>query len=107
MRGAKRRAVPAHDVGELDLATARARLWRVQGGLPGGDVGALQQFQRRRGLRQVLARQMEVAQRRADVAVAEEPLDGVDVDPGFKEMRGEGVAQRMDTSLLDDSGACL
>ena len=46
MRGAKRCAVPAHDVGELGFAVVSARLWRVQGALPGGDLGAaLQQFQ--------------------------------------------------------------
>lgn len=46
VRGAKRCAVPTHDVGELDPAAARARLGRVQGALPGSDLGALQQFQR-------------------------------------------------------------
>jgi hypothetical protein len=46
MRGAKRCAVPMHDVGELELAAARARPWRVQGALLGGDFGTLQKLQR-------------------------------------------------------------
>src|SRR6266540_4355122 len=107
MRGAKRGAVPTNDVGELHLAVARARLRRVQGALPGGDVGPLQQFQRRRRLRQVLAREMEVTHRRADVAVAQQPLDGVHVYASFEQVRGKGVPQRMDAALLDDSGASL
>ena len=42
MLGAKRGAVPTNDIGKLYFAVARARLWRVQGPLPGGDLRALQ-----------------------------------------------------------------
>ena len=37
--------------------------------------------------------EMEVTQRRADVAVAHEPLDRVHVDAGLEKMSGEGVAR--------------
>ena len=61
MRGAKRRAVPANDVGQFDPSGARAPCWRGHGALPGGGVGSLQEFQRRGRARQVLARQVKVA----------------------------------------------
>ncbi len=50
-----------------------------------------QQFERRGRAGQTRARQMEVAHRRADVAVSEQALDGVDIDAGFEQMGGEGV----------------
>ncbi len=56
---------------------------------------------------QVLARQMEVAQRRADVAVAHQALDGVDVHPGLEQVRGERVPQPVDAAVLADAGAIL
>jgi hypothetical protein len=40
-------------------------------------------------------RQMPVACRRRDRLVAEQPLNGVQVDPGFEEMGREGVPQRI------------
>src|SRR5258708_18224283 len=43
MRRAKSRALPAHGVGELDLATGPPRLWRVPGGLPAREARALRQ----------------------------------------------------------------
>jgi len=38
---------------------------------------------------------MPVAGRRGDRLVAEPPLNGVQVDPGFEEMGREGVPQRI------------
>ena len=45
--------------------------------------------------------QVEVPHRRADVPVAQQALDGVDVDTRFKQMRGEGVPQRILTLLMN------
>jgi len=50
---------------------------------------------------------MEVPHRRGDLAVAEEPLHGVQVDAGFEQVGGEGVAQGVDAALLLDAGAQL
>jgi hypothetical protein len=35
---------------------------------------------------------MEVAHRRADVAVSQQTLDGVDINAGFEQVGGESVA---------------
>jgi hypothetical protein len=51
-----------------------------------------EQIERRSGAGQARAGQMEVAHRRAHMAVTEQTLDGVDVDPGFEQMRGERMA---------------
>lgn len=48
MRGAKRRAVGADDVGQFRFAAARARLARKHDGLSRLERGPVQQFQRRR-----------------------------------------------------------
>lgn len=45
--------------------------------------------------RQDRLRQVEVPHRRADVPVTQQALDGMDVDTGFKQMRGKGVTQRI------------
>ncbi len=47
---------------------------------------------------------MEVAHGGADMAVAEQALDGVDVDTGFEQMGGEAVAQGMDAAAVFDAG---
>lgn len=36
--------------------------------------------------------QMKIAHGRADMAVAEQALDGVDIDTGFQQMGGEAMA---------------
>jgi hypothetical protein len=38
---------------------------------------------------------VQVAHRGGDAAVAEQSLQGGQIAPGFQEMRGEGVAQRV------------
>jgi len=43
---------------------------------------------------------MEVPHRRGDLAVAEEPLHGVQVDAGFEQVGREGVAQGVDAALF-------
>ena len=43
-------------------------------------------------------RQMQVARRRADVPVAEQALNGVEVDAGLEQMGREGVAQRVNAA---------
>src|SRR5687767_1594941 len=95
------------NVGQFYLAAARARSARSHDRLSRLGWGRLEQLQRRGRSCQVLARKMEVAQRRADVAVAKQPLDGVDVHPGLEKMRGKGVAQRMNAACLDDAGTRL
>ena len=48
---------------------------------------------------------MEVAHRRAHMAVTEQTLDGVDVDPGFEQMRGERMAQRVNATAAGNAGS--
>ena len=50
---------------------------------------------------------MEVARSRGQVAVAQQALDGVDVDAGLEQMGGKGVAQTMDAALFADTGCFL
>jgi hypothetical protein len=103
LTGEERGGVRAHDVGELDR-TASAP---CAGARSTRGVGALEQLQRRRGGREMAVGEVEVAQRRADVAVTHEPLDRVHVDPGLEQVGGEGVAQRVDAPLLGDAGTGL
>ena len=39
--------------------------------------------------------QVEIPGRGRDVAMAEQPLNGVHIDTGFQEVRGKGVAERI------------
>ena len=49
---------------------------------------------------------MKIAHGRTDMAVAEQALDGVDIDPGFQQMGGKSVAQGVNaTTALNASGA--
>ena len=65
----------------------------------GGSVG-LKEFEGRGRPSQPRLRQMEVTHGRADMAVAEEALDGVDINAGFEQMGGEGVAQGVDAAVV-------
>jgi len=47
---------------------------------------------------------VRVDHRRADVLVAEQGLDGADVRPGFEEVRGEAVAERVAGRALVEGG---
>src|SRR5665647_3064948 len=49
-------------------------------------------------------REVEIARRGAEGAMAEPPLDGVDVHAGFQQIRGEGVAQAVNPPELGDAG---
>src|SRR3970040_890920 len=49
--------------------------------------------------------QMEIPGRGRDVAVAEQPLNRVDIDPAFQEVRGKGVAEPVNAARLRDPGA--
>ena len=84
LTGEERRGVRAHDVGEFDLHRPPRAMRGCVHGLESRGVGAFEQLQRRRGGREMAVGEMEVAQRRADVAVAHEPLDRVHVDAGFQ-----------------------
>ena len=63
---------------------APARHARVHAWPTGCALDGLEQLQGRRGGGQMPVGEMEVAQRRADVAVAHEALDRVHVDAGFQ-----------------------
>ncbi len=52
-------------------------------------------------------RQLQVARRRADVPVPEQPLNRVEVDAGFEQVRRERVAQPVNAPGLRDAGAAL
>ena len=47
---------------------------------------------------------MEVAHRRADVAVSQQTLDGVDINAGFEQAGGESVPQGVDAAALGQTG---
>lgn len=47
---------------------------------------------------------MEVAHGRADMAMAEQALDGMNIDTGFQQMGGKTMAQGMDATTAFDSG---
>ena len=49
-------------------------------------------------------RQMKVAHGRADMAVTEQTLDGVNIDARFQQMRGKSVAQAVNTTAAFDAG---
>ena len=86
VRSAKRRTMPSYDVRQLELTTCRIRCMRMRAphrNLEARGVGPIQQIQWRGSSRKVFVGQVKVAQRRADVAVAHESLDGVHIDPGF------------------------
>ena len=108
MPGPKCRAVVSEDLRQLQLA-CRTRTLRmhVHRALPGGCPAGIQQFQRRGGIGQVLARQVKVPCGRTQVAVTHEPLDGVHVDPAFQHVRGKGMAQRVDAAALADASLVL
>ena len=65
----------------------------------------LQQIRARRDGKRAGLGQMQVTHRRADVAVAQQALDGAQIDPGFQQMGGEGMAQAVDADFLGDTGA--
>ena len=52
-----------------------------------------EQVERGAGAHLGVSGQLKVAGRRTDVPVPEQPLDRVDVDARFQQVRGEGVAQ--------------
>ncbi len=66
---------------------------------------AVEQLQWRRGAGERLPRQVEIAHGGRYVAMAEQALNGVDVDPGFQQMRGETVAQGVDAAGPSQAGA--
>ncbi len=98
MRAAIRVAMGTHDVRESE--TDR----RDRGRRPGGDdahglssrhVESIQEIRRRPrpGLR--VAGQLKVPSRGTEMAVPQQPLNRVDVDAGFEQMRRETVPQRI------------
>src|SRR5438132_13184536 len=71
---------------------------RFRGGERGEGDGGLDAGHHRR-------RHKRVADGRADRAMAEELLDGPEIDARLEEMRGEGVAERVREDRLHDAGA--
>jgi hypothetical protein len=47
---------------------------------------------------------MEVAHGRADMTMAEQALDGVDIDTGLQQVGGEAMAQGVDAATAFDPG---
>src|SRR5438132_4795350 len=64
-------------------------------------------FAERAAPRERLRREMEVAGRRLDVAMAEQALHRMEIDAGLYEMRGKGVAQAVDAAALGDARPAL
>ena len=81
MAGEIARAVATQHLGQADTATH---------GRSGGQ--GIEQFERRGGTGQTVPRQMQVAHGGADVAVPQQALDGVQIHPGFEQVRGEAVS---------------
>jgi hypothetical protein len=47
---------------------------------------------------------MQIARRRRQMIMAEEPADAVEIDAAFEQVRGEGVAQTVDAAFRGDAG---
>ena len=96
VRPAIRLAVGPHNVRELQPRAAdRDRRAHRHGthGLPQRRRGEpLQQIERRVRPHLCVAGQLKVARRRTDVPVPKQPLDRVDVDTGFEQVRRERMA---------------
>ena len=81
-------AMGADDLRELDPAR-RSR--RAHGLRRRREVAQVQPLQGRGGGEERPAGEVEIAHGAPDAAVPQEPLDRVEIDPRFQEMRGEGV----------------
>jgi len=58
----------------------------------------VEQLQRRSGAGQLVLRQVEIAHGGRDMAMAEQPLDGMDIYAGLQQVRGEGMATMPSTA---------
>jgi len=111
MPAERRRAAGENGPPDLGRATRQGmtgQIGRAEGGKHLGQAGRChagqsvgsQEFEGRGRPGQPRLRQMEVAHGRADMAMAEKALDGVDIDAGFEQMGGEGMAQGMDAAVF-------
>src|SRR5262245_25010933 len=66
-----------------------------------------QEIERRVGTDLRVARQVKVPGGGTDVPVAEQSLNGMQVNAGFQQVRGEGVAEPMNAPRLADAGGAL
>jgi hypothetical protein len=109
MRGTIRRTVAHEDVRELGPTFCRIRTPRMRAHprRSSADARSLEQVQRRGRARQVLLRQMKIARRSAQAAMAHQALDRMHIDARLEQMRGKGVPQGMDAARLGDAGAIL
>lgn len=83
------------------------QIGRTEGGQHLGQAGrsvGLQKLEGRGGSGQLLLRQVEIAHGYADMAVTEQTQDGVDIDTRFEQIRGEGMARRMDAAVVGQAG---
>ena len=110
----RRRAAGEDGAPDLGAATGqrvRREIGRTEGGKHPGQAGWChgsvrgEQIERGGGAGQPGSRQMEVAHGGADMAVAEQALDGVDVDTGFEQMGGKAMAQGMDAAAVRNAGS--
>src|SRR5262249_61530332 len=76
-----------------------------------GDAGQpfrhTQQIERAVHLGQVPLRDMEIPGGRIDSAVAEQELDGVQIHPGFQQMRGKTMPEGMNAFAVGEPPAAL
>ena len=104
-------AMGAHNVGELkprpDGRDRRARRHDAHGSTLRRRGKPCQEIERGVGADLRMARQLEVAGRRTDVAVSEQALNGVDVDASLEEVRRERVPQPVNAARLRDARAEL
>ena len=105
-------AVRPHDVRELQPRTRRARppcpsARRTRGQLCGGGANRASRSSGESGAHLRVPRQLQVARRRADVAVPEQPLNRVEVDAGFEQVRRKRVPQPVNPAGLRDARAQL
>src|SRR4029434_2051538 len=79
---------------------------RTAGGMASlrGDAGQpfsnTQQIERAVDLGQVPPGDVEIPRGRVDGAVAQQELDRVQIHPGFQQMRGKGMPERISTLLI-------
>ena len=71
-------------------------------GAAGQPFRNTQQIERAVDLGQVAPGEVEIPCGRIDGTVAEQELDGVQIHPGFQQMRGKAMAQRMDPFAVGD-----
>ena len=89
------RSIGAHDIREVGagLTDRRRPRRRLRHGLRGGRWRNAEQIERGAAPRQAAVGEVQIAGRGPDIAVAEQVLNGGQLDTGFQEMGSEAVPQ--------------